>query len=1441
MWLFWIPLGLIALLGSSPKWESAAFNVETRHYTIYKSHRHSMFGFSVAEYRDHQGYGSVIIGAPEAAGSYPSHIQKGGGVYKCDISQDNACILVSFDTRNDNSRTNTSIGMVQVDDKSGQWLGATVSSSKVDGGSVLACAPRYLWYGKQVVKGKLQTEKREPVGTCWLTNFSGSSLEFSPCRTGKQGYNLQGTCQAGLGAAMSKDGKRLFIGAPGSWYWQGQLYSMSSLDNRTKVLMTKEGSPLDDDSYMGYSVTSGDYQGIGQSDVAVGIPRGNRLMGQVAIFDSQMRNYRNITGEQMGGYFGYALASGDINGDGFEDLIIGAPMFTLPGNLEIIETGRVYIAYRAIKPDALFDKKDYRDGVFNRGRFGLSVAFLGDIDHDGYGDIAVGAPYGGREGRGAVYIYRGSKEGLREKESQVIFATDLEQPLQTFGFSVAGGQDLDRNTYPDMVVGAYESDSAVFLRSRPVIRADCKVEYFFPNHPKNSGINLDNKDCKVDGIGEQVSCLLLKVFLKYDGEYPSRDFDIELILDAMKTKNPRMFFNTDVGKSTMIIKNVSIRRNQEWSMTHKVYVTPHIRDKLTGIEAEARLTLSENREPDRRHRLPDMPLRPILAETTSLKDTIYIRKNCGEDNICIPDLQLYVNKSVNEYLIGSGQEFNLTITVKNMGEDAYEAMFYLHLPDHIEYINTEQLVDTGVFVQCFPPDEGKNVLRCDIGNPMPQGKMVKFKTRLRPQVANNMKPAFDFKMEVNTTNAEDSATTANNYQDIRVPLWVELELVVEGESRPKELFYNPDNYTSENITTDVEFGPAIVHNYTIRNNGPSNFLQADVIVTWPGKTLAGADLLYLMEEPQGQNKITCSNANFNYLHLTRNDTVKNRYSSTYYQHSYHEQSSSGIGVQKGYDNSNEGGRREVNIGDSSDFNQARHSQNTNYQEQLGTVEEGRKVSVISDGASGGYGVSSASINGDFHPARQNENSGSKNENSGWKNENSGWKNENSGWRNENSRWNQVNHSREESDRRGSVPVYGTERHYGEEAEERRRNQDYGVLTHTRFDDEISGDREEVVGPSGFDLETRNITTSEDLEEFFSKISRSEFKAYTKEGREFINFRGKFGIMDNGQKCIVLQDGKRFPLQDSSGRNVYHDGKFHTNRRFNPIEGELVSGPGNRAFIQLSNGLRFALEGYQTYSSTRTYYANPYGNEEIYGHSSGNSWHTESSTSGSSIEGDFEMHSSRSHEERRTNERRVQSREYLRNGDLPISENLADPRYESQRRHLRSRRQVDSSTPLGPHRDTAPGSFDSAKNPCKHADCFQIKCVLNGLVRGEEAHLSLKFRIKAATLKKVAFREPVQISTQVQTRITRFASLENVENQKMQSEEVFTNVEPTAPPPVADVVPLWVVVLSACAGVIILLLLILLLYKCGFFKRNRPTNVPERQPLNRNGHFHGDDH
>lgn len=79
-------------------------------------------------------------------------------------------------------------------------------------------------------------------------------------------------------------------------------------------------------------------------------------------------------------------------------------------------------------------------------------------------DVAIGAPYGGENGRGVVYIYLGSKSGISEKHSQAITAEEISPTLTTFGFSLSGGVDLDNNNYTDLAVGAYKSDSIVFLK-----------------------------------------------------------------------------------------------------------------------------------------------------------------------------------------------------------------------------------------------------------------------------------------------------------------------------------------------------------------------------------------------------------------------------------------------------------------------------------------------------------------------------------------------------------------------------------------------------------------------------------------------------------------------------------------------------------------------------------------------------------------------------------------------------------------------------------------------------------------------------------------------------------------------------------------------------------------------------------------------------------------
>lgn len=142
--------------------------------------------------------------------------------------------------------------------------------------------------------------------------------------------------------------------------------------------------------------------------------------------------------------------------------------------------------------------------------------------------------------------------------------------------------------------------------------------------------------------------------------------------------------------------------------------------------------------------------------------------------------------------------------------------------------------------------------------------------------------------------------------------------------------------------------------------------------------------------------------------------------------------------------------------------------------------------------------------------------------------------------------------------------------------------------------------------------------------------------------------------------------------------------------------------------------------------------------------------------------------------------------------------------------------------------------------CRATRCAIIRCMAGPIGDKDVAFIALRSRVVAHTLHKISSGTAINFSTMTVARVTRLPYIGRPKEMPLKTHEIQVMATPE-PTPKPDVVPLWIVVLAACAGTVILLLLIYLLSKCGFFNRNRPSDSQERQPLNRNGNYHGDEH
>ena len=219
--------------------------------------------------------------------------------------------------------------------------------------------------------------------------------------------------------------------------------------------------------------SAGDVNGDGYDDVLVGAPETKGGSGAAFIFygAAVMDSSPDISlaGEAAADKFGFSVSpAGDVNGDGYDDVVIGAMLNDVNGE----DAGRVYLylgaPHMANEADIVFDGEKSFD------LFGFCVSGAGDVNGDGYDDIVVGAPFAGEQDNGLVYVYFGSS--APDNIADVVLSPEPER-TPSFGYSVSCAGDIDNDGFDDILVGApqYDSGSLFVFFGGPLLSDAAKI------------------------------------------------------------------------------------------------------------------------------------------------------------------------------------------------------------------------------------------------------------------------------------------------------------------------------------------------------------------------------------------------------------------------------------------------------------------------------------------------------------------------------------------------------------------------------------------------------------------------------------------------------------------------------------------------------------------------------------------------------------------------------------------------------------------------------------------------------------------------------------------------------------------------------------------------------------------------------------------------------
>ncbi|XP_072318892.1 integrin alpha-M, partial [Eucyclogobius newberryi] len=629
-----------------------------------------------------------------------------------------------------------------------------------------------------------------------LENFQKKIFQTEGITAVLAGGLTEEMSQTGFSAVYGKDA--LLLGSVGSQTWRGSLHELNG-ETETHI----QDSTLEEDSYMGYSVSVGN-----KNKTALyfsGAPR-YKHMGQVVLFTSTSGKWtpaHRINGEQHGSYFGAEVCSMDVDSDGNTDfLFVGAPLYYQSHRAA---EGKIYI-YRLTNKLKLKELFNITANVM--GRFGTTIASVVDLNGDGLRDAAVGAPLE-NQNTGAVYLYLGDRSrGIRSTHSQRILGEKVHPGLQFFGQSIDGSFDAGNTGLPDLLVGS--RGSAVVLKSKPVLNVTTCLT-FEPHE-----INIDKIKCP-SSMDDFIHLVTLKICFDMveatkssaEAVKPGLNISYSLDVDPMRLTF-RGFFNSTTKRRRNLTETYELRE-RETCFNRSVYMPKCVTDTLSPIKININFSQVESESAD------------AALNTDSHKEAsveVPFEKRCHNDT-CIAEIEVDFDFVSPSLLVADHNQFNVSVTLLNRGEDSYNTSLTIYHPPGLSFSRMSLAQDskTKPLYGCHGIEEGT---ACGVSLPVYRGQsQAKFMSVFHVLRDYEWKESFS----MNITGHSDNQKSSKGSLVKAIPVQFEIKMT---------LLVGEDSITYMNFTTEEPAPKRLVTKYRVDNYGWRHF-SANVTLVFPTK------------------------------------------------------------------------------------------------------------------------------------------------------------------------------------------------------------------------------------------------------------------------------------------------------------------------------------------------------------------------------------------------------------------------------------------------------------------------------------------------------------------------------------------------------------------------------------------------------------------------------